>query len=86
MPEDWHWSFLNRDDYLARIYSFDLKALREGDLDTGLANVPIKHIVTNIYKPAIKSGSIDIMSSRAVLEHFLDFELATNLDFSNYRE
>jgi len=75
-PEDWHWSGLSRDDYLARIYSFNLKALREGDFDAGIAAVPIKHVVTNIYETAIKSESIDVMSSRAVLEHFLDFELA----------
>lgn len=81
-PEDWHWSCLHRDDYLARIYSFDLKALREGNLDAGLAAVPIKHIVTNIYEPTIKPESIDIMSSRAVLEHFLDFELACNKLYS----
>ena len=81
-PEDWHWSGLSRDDYLAQIYSFNLKALREGDLDAGLATIPVKHIVTNIYEPAIKSESIDIMSSNTVLEHFLDFELACNKLYS----
>jgi len=75
-PEDWHWSGLSRDDYLKRIYSFNLKVLREGDLDAGIAAVPIKHVITNIYEPAIQPDSIDVMSSRAVLEHFLDFELA----------
>jgi hypothetical protein len=75
-PEDWHWSALSRDDYLERIYSFNIKALREGDLNAGIAAVPIKHVVTNIYEPAIQTESIDLMSSRAVLEHFLDFELA----------
>jgi len=81
-PENWHWSGFDRDDYLSRIYSFNLKALREGDLDTGLAAVPIKHVVTNIYEPAIQAESIDVMSSRAVLEHFLDFELACNRLYS----
>lgn len=75
-PDSWHWSSLAREEYLTRVQNFDFKALREGDLQVGLASVPLEHIVTSIYEPTIPLGTIDIMSSRAVLEHFLDFEMA----------
>lgn len=75
-PDSWHWSSLSRKEYLTRIQNFNFKALREGNLEAGLASVPLKHIVTSIYEPSIPAGTIDIMSSRAVLEHFLDFEKA----------
>ena len=75
-PNAWHWSDLSREDYFARLKQFNLRALREGNLEKGLASVPMSHIITDIYQPTIPLGRIDIMSSRAVLEHFLDFELA----------
>lgn len=75
-PNDYHFSDISREDYLSRIYQFNLKALREGCLQAGLENVPVQFVVTNIYQPSIEPESIDIMSSRAVLEHLLDFELA----------
>ncbi len=75
-PDSWHWSSLPRKQYLTRIQNFNFKALREGNLEAGLASVPLKHIVTSIYEPSIPFETIDIMSSRAVLEHFLDFEIA----------
>jgi Methyltransferase domain len=75
-PDMWHWSSSPRDEYLARLHSFNLRALSKGDFDAGLANLPLKHIVTSIYEPQIPLGSIDVMTSRSVLEHFLDFEMA----------
>jgi Methyltransferase domain len=75
-PDSWHWSSVTREEYLTRIQNFNFKALREGNLEVGLVSVPLKHIVTSIYEPSIPSGGIDIISSRAVLEHFLDFEIA----------
>jgi hypothetical protein len=75
-PEDWHWSELSRGNFLDRIRMFNLAALRDGNLASGLAAVPIKHVVTSIYDPEIEFNSIDIMSSRAVLEHFLNFDIA----------
>jgi hypothetical protein len=80
--DDWHWGDLSRKEYLERAYSFDIKALSEGDLKAGVVDIPIKHIVANIYDLTIPLNSIDIMSSWAVLEHLLDFELACNKLFS----
>ena len=60
-----------------RIKNFYLKALREGNLNQGIRNTPLQHVITDINSPGIPSDSIDIITSRAVLEHFLNFPLAT---------
>ncbi len=75
-PEDWHWSSISRDVFLHRARAFNLKALRQGDLEGGIAGLPLSHLVTDIHNPSLPPNSIDIMSSRAVLEHFLQFDVA----------
>ena len=73
-PDDYHFTQISREEYFSRIYTFKLEALKQGDLRTGTGDVPIKHVVMSIYEPEILPESIDIMSSRAVLEHLLKFE------------
>jgi SAM-dependent methyltransferase len=75
-PDYYHWSEISTEEYFSRIYSFNLKELCNGNLEAGLASVPIKYIVANIERSPIPPESIDIILSRAVLEHFFDFELA----------
>jgi SAM-dependent methyltransferase len=72
-PERWHWSEVSRNEFIDRIRQFNLAALMEGDLRQGVGTLPLRHCVTDIHSPALAEGSIDIMTSRAVLEHFLDF-------------
>ena len=73
-PDRWHWSELARERFLLNIRRFDLKALRSGDLAGGIAGVPIRHAVCDLADPPLHEGSLDLMSSQAVLEHFLDHE------------
>jgi len=80
-PEKWHWSGIGRTDFLQRAHQFGLNALREGRLEEGLAGLPLRHIVTDIHNPILEEDSIDQMSSRAVLEHFLDFGVAVERMF-----
>jgi SAM-dependent methyltransferase len=75
-PEHWHWSAVSREEFLTRARRFDLDALRAGELATGMAGLPMRHVVTDIHHPSLEVESIDLMASRAVLEHFLDFERA----------
>jgi hypothetical protein len=75
-PENWHWSEITRAEFLKRIAEYDLKALRKGDLQTGLRHVPSSHHVMDICEPFLPETSVDLLTSRAVLEHFLNFELA----------
>jgi hypothetical protein len=77
-PQRWHWSTISPDQYLERIRAFNLQALRGGDLEAGLAQTPLRHIVSDITNAALAEGSLDLMSSRAVLEHFLDFGQAVH--------
>ena len=80
-PDEWHWSGA-RDDFLSRIHEFDLKALARGDLLAGVATAPIRHVVTDLNQPTIAPGTIDVMLSRAVLEHLVDFERANRMLYS----
>lgn len=75
-PNDWHFSNIKLEDFLTRTKEFDFKELRDGNLEAGIATTPLKHITTDIHNPQLSQNSIDIMSSRAVLEHFLDFKTA----------
>jgi SAM-dependent methyltransferase len=73
--EKWCWSG-NTGLFRERLEQFDILALRSGNLKTGTAKVPMRHVVTDIHSPSLQPNSIDLMSSRAVLEHFLDFGTA----------
>lgn len=57
-----------------RLNNFDLDALASGDLYAGCVNVPIKHVVASLFDLQPSMGPFDLITSRAVLEHFLDFE------------
>lgn len=76
-PKKWTWSSVTEAQLLGRARQFDLKALSEGNLLDGIGCLPLKHIVTDIHNPVIPKNFIDVMTSRAVLEHFLDFETAS---------
>ena len=58
------------------VRAFDLQSLRDGQLLEGLNGLPMRHVVTDIHSPQMDEGSIDLISSRAVLEHFLDLPQA----------
>ncbi len=85
LPELWNWSGIDTNEFLRRAKQFDLCALRSGRLNDGLKELPLKHVVTDIHKPALKEGSIDLMTSRGVLEHFLDFGVAVDRLFALMR-
>lgn len=74
-PEKWCWSG-NVPEFLARLGQFDVTALKADDLNKGVSCLPMRHVVTDIHSPNLQTNSIDLMSSRAVLEHFLDFGTA----------
>lgn len=75
-PNAWHFSRISRRDFMNNIYKFNIPALEAGDLKMGIANVPLEHVVGDIYANSIGSNSIDFMLSISVLEHLLDFPKA----------
>lgn len=80
-PDDWHWSDIPREEFIDRIYHFDLNALNIGDLSGGLGGVPIKHVVKDVSLVDDLDAQFDATSSRVVLEHFLQFEDANRKVF-----
>ncbi|MCB0344597.1 MAG: methyltransferase domain-containing protein [Bdellovibrionales bacterium] len=73
-PEHWKRDETQYEDYFRRIRSFNLAALRRGDLAGGLNEISLVHKVGDAGGPGmLPSGEIDLISSRAVLEHCLDF-------------
>lgn len=75
-PEQWHWSDISRSAFMERLGRFDLSALQQGDLKAGLAEAPLKYIVADINKADLGGIQADFLSTRAVLEHFLEIEEA----------
>jgi hypothetical protein len=81
-PEKWHWSGGSTEAFLAGVRRFNLEALKQGKLVDGISHLPMGYAVTDIHSPQIEPDSIDVMTSRAVLEHFLDFGTAVERLFS----
>lgn len=76
-PDRWHWSSLPRAEFMKRIQSFDADALRVGDLVRGIGATPIRYVKGDITGSLpVPAGSVDVMTSQHVLEHFLDFPSA----------
>ncbi len=75
-PNRWNWSGTAPTAFMTRVGAFNLEALAAGRLEEGLCKVPIRHVVTDIHNTDIEVDAIDVMTSRAVLEHFMNFETA----------
>ncbi len=70
----WFWRKTTYDEYRQRLGDFDLNALRSGNLLVGLKNINYQYIVKDIDEINHLENEIDILSSRATLEHFELFE------------
>lgn len=71
-PDSWRFSSISHQHFINNIHKFNIPALKAGDLKKGIAGVPMKHVVDDIYTNNIPPDSVDFMSSWSVLEHFLD--------------
>jgi hypothetical protein len=85
-PDKWNWSGVDKMDFIGKVQQFDIQALRRGCLADGLAGLPLRHVVTDIHNPVLEEESIDIMTSRAVLEHLLNFDVAVDQMFALMRK
>ena len=75
-PKRWALGNTREEEVLERIQKIDGDALSLGKMHKSLANIPLEHQVGDIGTIDLKAASVNWMSSRAVLEHFLDFESA----------
>ena len=74
-PDGWNWTGVTPAELSERVRAFDLEALRNGDLEAGLAGVPLRHALGDITAAGtVEESSIDILTSYTVLEHFMDFD------------
>lgn len=62
-----------RDDLLARIGSFDLRKLADGD-QTGIDDARLRHERVDLRSAGIADGAIDVVVSNSVFEHLGDVE------------
>lgn len=69
--ERWHWGCVSLTEMMRRADSFDRRALRNGHLKKGLADVPCRHIVGDGW---MKERDIDVIVSQSVLEHVHDLD------------
>lgn len=99
-PEKWHFSSIDRKDFIKRVLSFDLKKLRAGDLNGGIANTGVQHLVGDIQELLTEEECVDIIFSNTVLEHIDDMKILVtcfykilsgngmmihNIDFTDHR-
>ena len=77
-PDEYRLTDVSIEEFFLRIHNFNLNALKQGDLINGIGDAPIQHLTMSIYEPEIPPESIDIISSRAVLEHLLELEEGCN--------
>lgn len=75
-PDIWCWGGLGRAEFEQRIRRFELKALKEGNLAAGIANVPLRYVVEDIHKLSQPSGIVEVLTTQKTLEHFLDLPVA----------
>lgn len=81
-PDRWHFSDIEPEEVLRRARRFDLAALRAGRLAEGIGDAPLQHVLTDIHDPELGEEVLDVISSRGVLEHFLDFRVAAERLFA----
>lgn len=71
--EKWNWGGTDESTLQDRLARFHLDELKNGQMEEGITDVPISHYVGDILDAPFPEGSIDIMTSHLVLEHFLNF-------------
>lgn len=72
--ERWFWNEITYAEYRQRLGDFNLGALRSGNLLEGLKNINYQYVIKDVLKMESLENKIDILSSRATLEHFEFFE------------
>jgi SAM-dependent methyltransferase len=80
-PERWRWRGTKEEDILNRARQFDWRRLLAGSLDDAVPP-SVRHARGEVVRLPYADGSMDLMSSRAVLEHFLEFDEAAKRLFA----
>ncbi len=82
-PKDWNWADISDAEWNRRIQSFNITALASGELAAGVHGLPVRHVIADITEPPEGIvGTIDLLSSKLVLEHFMNMEVAAREMFN----
>ncbi len=66
-------------EYFDKLDKFDIRSLIENDIEKSTNNVPITFFKEKLIEEVdLPANSVDLLASRAVLEHIFDFENAMN--------
>ncbi|MFY9260223.1 MAG: class I SAM-dependent methyltransferase [Gallionella sp.] len=72
-PQRWNMTGQDPQQFLERIYSFNIPALKQGDLHRGVVQTGLEYIIGDLQATPLADESISFASSRATLEHIADF-------------
>lgn len=72
-PNRWNLQCQDENKFFDRLHSFNIPALRRGDLQEGVANTNLGYVIGNFENIPLADESVSLVSSRATLEHILDF-------------
>lgn len=75
-PSKWNFYNIPMHIFMDRLRLFDIASLRAGYIDEGLRAVPIRHVKSDVSALDLSDESIDVLCSRSVLEHYMDFPRA----------
>lgn len=76
LPAKWQWTENSDPEFYDRVHRFDLDKLRDGDLEGGLGDAPVRRITADISADALFQDKVSLMTSRSVLEHIPQLEKA----------
>ncbi len=73
-PEKWNMSGKSNEEFMQRIRLFDIQALKNGDLLTGVKNTDLHYVLGSLENMPLANEQVSLVSSRATLEHILNFQ------------
>lgn len=72
-PKRWNMTGQKQTEYFKRLHAFNIGALQNGNLSKGVANTPLVYMYSNLESVPIADNTMMFISSRATLEHIMDF-------------
>lgn len=73
-PQKWNLTGQTTDIFMKRIGLFDIPALKKGDLLRGISNTELKYVLGDLEHIPLSNEVVSLVSSRATLEHILNFK------------
>lgn len=72
-PNRWNLQGQDSKIFFERLYSFNIQALKSGNLHAGISDTNLRYVIGNLESTPLADESVSLISSRATLEHISDF-------------